>query len=364
MKIVKNPYRRTGLPDGVIKTAGNVRTDPAAVQHLLSRCPVAGETKLRNESALAQKLGIGSLFVKDERNRMGLGSFKALGAAFAIAKKAHEKLDEDLFDAENAASALNGEVFTAATAGNHGMSIAAGARVFGARAVIFIAETVPEAFAGKLETLGAEVVRAGADYEASLIAAKTAAEENGWTLLSDTSWPGYSELPLDVMEGYLAMASETADRLDADGVTPSHVVLQAGVGGLAAAVAAHLRVRWGNDPVMIVVEPDYAPSLQASIEAGRPVVSPGPVSNMGRLDCKEPSQLALKLLAREADYFMTVSDGYVSESLEDLAAAGLETSPSGGAGYAGLKALKAAEECDLGSESEILMFISEGPTDD
>jgi len=363
MKIIKNPWRGTGLKAEKIKAAGDVRADPSGVFALLSHCPAAVISPLVNCEKLAADLGIARLVVKDERARMGLGSFKALGAAYAIAKRAHQRLGDRLFAPGVAKTALTGEVFVAATAGNHGMSIAAGAKVFGARAVIYIAQTVPESFAERLRVFGAEVVREGAEYEASLAAAQTAAEKNGWQLLSDTSWPGYTELPLDVMEGYLAMAAEAAKELEAQNWRPSHVFLQAGVGGLAAAVCAHLRARWGDGPVIVVVEPDAAPALQASIEAGKPVITTGPVSNMGRLDCKEPSHLALKCLAKGADYFQTVSDAYVQKAISDLAYAGLATSPSGGAGYAGLKAALANGQAGVNADSRVLLFLSEGPTD-
>lgn len=363
MDILENKYRKTGLPATATDVEGEVRADPSAVLKLLAHCPVAGVTPIVSAEEIARDLGLQSLSIKDERSRMGLGSFKALGAAYAIAKAAYSAIGEAVFSPDKAAEALKGQVFTAATAGNHGMSIAAGARVFGARAVIFIAETVPESFAAKLTALGAEVVRAGAEYDESLKAAETAARENGWQLLSDTSWPGYSALPLDVMEGYLVMANEAADELDAQDIRPTHIFLQAGVGGLAAAVAVHLRNRWGDGPTMIVVEPSFAPALYASIEAGRPVIAPGPVSNMGRLDCKEPSHLALKALAWAADYFVTVEDDAVTRAIADLEPLGLATSPSGGAGYAALKYLAKSGDCGLDAQSRALIFLSEGAGD-
>ncbi len=362
MKLIKNPYRGSGRPEGVIETQGDVRSDASAGAALLKLCPVAKTTPLVGAPDLAIKLGVGSISVKDERTRMGLGSFKALGAAFVIAKRAAAKLGDEINDPEKVKTVLAGEVFTAATAGNHGLSVAAGARIFGARAVIFIAETVPEDFVVRLAEYGAEVVREGAEYAASLNAAQAAAEKNGWQLLSDTSWPGYSEIPLDVMEGYLAMAAEAAEQFGS--TPPTHIFLQAGVGGLASATAVYARKHWGEDFEIIVVEPSAAPALQASIEAGKSIVTEGPISNMGRLDCKEPSQLALKALARDADGYLTVTDEYVQDAIEDLAGVGLETSPSGGAGYAGLKALRLMGHAGLDANSRVLLYLSEGPSGD
>ncbi len=361
MKIVRNRFRGSGLAAGSVQTIGNVRHDATAALSLLSHCPAASETPLVD---VAHDLGIAKLLIKDERTRMRLGSFKALGAAHAIAKAAFLRLGKDLLNPEMAKGALKGRVFTAATAGNHGLSVAAGARIFGARAVIFIANTVPDEFAARLQSAGAEVKRQGATYEDSLTAAMQAAKKNGWALLSDTSWPGYEAAPLDVMEGYLVMADEIAGQIAARPQRPSHVFLQAGVGGLAAAVAAHLRARWGDGFQIVVVEPEAAPALQSAIEAGHPVVVSGPVSTMGRLDCKEASHLALAALARDADYFVTISDASVTAALPELAALGLATSASGGAGYGALKALATQGAVGLSRQSRALVILSEGEASD
>ena len=364
MSILNNPYRGKGLPPTANLAKGEVRSDPSNVNALLERCPVSAVTPLSGDAKLAARLNIAQIAIKDERARMGLGSFKSLGAAHAIARAAHARIGDAVFNPKQTGTALKGTVYAAATAGNHGLSLAAGARVFGAGAVIFIAQTVPSSFEARLQALGATVVRAGAEYQDSLDAAKEAAEREGWILLSDTSWHGYTELPLDIMEGYLVMAAEAADQLEAQGWRPTHVFLQAGVGGLAAAATAHLRARWGDDFHICVVEPQAAPALQASIKAGKSVIAPGPISNMGRLDCKEPSHLALKCLARGADSFQTLSDAYVADAIGDLAVFGLETSPSGGAGYAGLKSARAENALGLDAKSRVLLFLSEGPADD
>lgn len=291
---------------------------------------------------------------------MGLGSFKALGAAHAIARAAVEAAGADASD-EDLRSALAGTTWVCASAGNHGLSVAAGAHVFGARAVIYLADAVPEAFADRLRALGAEVVRPGGDYESSMRAAGEEADRRGWTLLSDSSWPGYVDLPARVMEGYLVMADEIARAVERP---PTHVLLQAGVGGLAAAMTAAFRAHWGDEPVIIVVEPSAAPALIGSIRAGAPVAADGPVSNMGRLDCKAPSHLALGELARGADWFVTIGDDEALDAVDRLAAHGIATTPSGAAGIAVLLA-GADERASLGldGDSRVLAFASEGRED-
>lgn len=321
-------------------------SDPAPVQALLAQCPAAHVTPLVSADALAGEIGVGSLHIKDERGRMGLGSFKALGAAAAIAKAAQ-------------AGALDDVTFVTASAGNHGMSVAAGAKVFGAKSVIYLAETVPAAFANLLRDKGAEVVVEGADYEASMTAAAQAAEANGWRLLSDGTWDGY-DVGADVMEGYLAMAAEVAEQI---GEAPTHIFLQAGVGGLAASCAVYARRVWGDAPRIIVVEPDQAATLLRSIQAGAPTHAAGGDSSMGRLDCKDPSHIALKALARDADHFMALSDDVVETAIGKLAAHDLATSPSGGAGFAGLLTARAIHALGIDETSRVLLYLSEGPVD-
>lgn len=345
--ILENPFRGQGLPGARRFPKG----DPSGVSGLLARCPAHAPTPLADMPGLAKRLGVARLHIKDERARMGLGSFKALGAAHAIAVAAAAAVGEGPWE-----RALAGQAFIAASAGNHGLSVAAGARVFGARAIIFLAETVPEAFAARLRAKGAEVVRAGATYEDSMAAAEAAAEAGAGTLLSDSSWPGYEDLPAQVMEGYLQLAAEAAEQIDSP---PTHVFLQAGVGGLAAAVAAHVRATWGAGPTIVVVEPEAAPALLESIRAGGMVTAQGPVSAMGRLDCKTPSMIALAGLARDADLFVTISEEEASLAARVLDMHGLATTPSGAAGLAAALAGRPYP----GAEARVLAIVSEGPED-
>ncbi|MEL7131728.1 MAG: pyridoxal-phosphate dependent enzyme [Pseudomonadota bacterium] len=344
--MVANPWRGVG-----VEIAGDLPCDdPADVAALLALCPAHAPTPLLDVPDLARHAGVAQVLVKDERARMGLGSFKALGAAFAIAREAAQVGSDDI------RVALRGRSFVTASAGNHGLSVAAGAAVFGAQAVIYLADTVPDGFAGRLRASGAHVVREGATYEASMAAAERAAVAEGWTLLSDSSWEGYADLPYRVMEGYLQLAAEAAAEM---AEAPTHILLQAGVGGLAAAVAAYARRVWGDAPQIIVVEPAAAPALFESIKAGRLVDTRGPVSSMGRLDCKTPSLIALKGLARDADLFVTLAEAEAQAALPVLAALGLATTASGGAGLAALMA-----GVPMGADARVWAILSEGPEGD
>lgn len=359
VELYKNPRRGTGLTDMSNLATGEVVTDSRAAIALYEQCPQKMATPLEANENLANRAGVANVFLKREDSRMGLGSFKALGAAFAIAKAASRKVAED--PSLTMEKALQGETFICASAGNHGLSVAAGAKLFGARAVVLLADTVPEGFAQRLRDKGAQVVRAGADYEASIEASKKMATEEGWNLLSDGSWLGYSQPARDVMEGYLIMGHEVADQMDNP---PTHVFLQAGVGGLAAACSAVIRQRWGTCVTIVVVEPDAAPALMESVKAGTSVDTNGPVSSMGRLDCKTPSHLALKYLAGEADFFLTVDDGRVESCVALLADMGIKVTPSGAAGVAALLHLSSDAAGDRGiglaPSSRVLCYLSEG----
>lgn len=311
---------------------------------LLTRCPAASVTPLEVAPMLARAAGVGAVHVKDERNRMGLGSFKALGAAYVIAR-----------DAE--AGHATGRTYVTASAGNHGLSVAAGAQAFGARAVVFLAETVPESFADRLRGFGAEVTRHGAIYEEAMAGAAQAATDRGWALLSDSSWPGYFDRPRTLMEGYLVLMREAVDQMP---VPPTHIFLQAGVGGLAAACAAHARQSWGSTPRIVIVEPEAAPAVFRSVEAGRPQVTEGPESAMGRLDCKEPSLIALNGLARDADDFLLITEDEGAAGSAACAEAGFPTTPSGGAGLAGLLAARDNPDAlGLRRDARVLVILSE-----
>ncbi len=341
MHQIKNPWRGGGLTDASMADVPMPSVDAKAAEALIRRCLSEDETPL------VEVPGFGAqVWAKDERGRMGLGSFKAFGAAYVIAYQAVQTGAEDL------STALNGRTYVTASAGNHGLSVAAGARLFGAKAVVYLADTVPEDFAERLRGQGADVVREGAEYEASMDAAAKAATDNDWTLLSDSSWPGYFELPHRLMEGYLVMAAEAARQMPEP---PTHIMLQAGVGGLAGACASYFRHVWGDAPHIVVVEPEFAPALIESVQAGKSVITSGAVSNMGRLDCKEPSLIALNGLARDADSFVTITEAEASDILPVMAEHGLATSESGGAGFAACRLI------ELGADARVLCILSEGP---
>lgn len=367
MELLHNSFRGTGITPLEGMADKHVSVDAAKVMDLLQHCPAAKQTELHDHHELASELGIDRLYIKDERARMGLGSFKSTGAAYVIALAASKAIENSPFTLETATpeqlkTLLPNETYICSTAGNHGLSIAAGARVFGAKAVIYLSSSVPETFAERLTGYGADVVRHGESYEDSFYGALARAEKEGWTMLSDTSWPGYTEIPTQIMEGYLIVSSEIVKQL-ADQPTPTHIFLQAGVGGVAASATAYFRDQWGDEPMIVIVEPEAAPALIDSIKVGKPIEAKGPVSSMGRLDCKEPSHVALGCLSREADWFITLSDEQVESTTDWLTAAGIASTPSATAGLAVVQQSQVGDEVrtqlGLSENSCVLVIITE-----
>ena len=321
--------------------------DSARPLALLAACPAYRASPLVRVAD-----GDRTLMVKDETGRMGLGAFKALGGVYAVARLLEARLGVAA-QALVGQTAAAGVTFVCASAGNHGMAVAAGAKLFGAKARIHLAPQVSEAFAIRLRGRGAEVVRSGGNYEESVAAAVADAEASGAIHLADGSWSGYTEPPRLVMEGYTVIAEEMRRDFTSSGEWPSHVYLQAGVGGLAGAIAYMIRLNWDVQPEIVVVEPDAAPCLQASAVAGHMVTVEGPVSIMGRLDCKTPSLLAFDILRMAADRFVTVSDAQAEAAAARAAVLGFATTPSGAAGLAG-------RDAEAGAVARPLVILSEG----
>lgn len=355
------------------------RDDIATAQAEITQWEGYAPTPLLHLPSLAEAIDVADILYKDESPRFGLASFKALGGAYAAQHLLRNEVaritGEDVTLADirmgKYADVCAQVTLISATDGNHGRSLAWGCRRFGAPCKIYIHAEVSEGRAVAMRDLGAEVIRISGDYDESVALAKRKAEENNWFVVSDTSWPGYSEPPRHVMAGYGVMTDEVSDALEQ---APTHVFLQSGVGGMAAGIIAALRQYWGDDsPRFIIVEADRAACLFESARTG--TLTNVPIEQetiMAGLSCGHPSQLAWPILAEEAQDFVTIPDEIVAPTVR-LLARPLGNDPAieaGESAVAGLSALiLARDDADLSqalgldSSSRVLLFGSEGVTD-
>jgi len=328
------------------------RTAAEMVERLLARCPVHETTPIHNLPHLAKALGVGSVFIKDESDRLNLGSFMALGGAYAVIRLVLDEavlrlgrvVDADQLFSPEVREIASTMTFACATDGNHGRSIAAGSRLVGARASLFVHEGVSSTRVEAIRCFGADLITVRGTYDDAVDEAETASRYNGWILVSDTSRNGYEQIPGIVMQGYTALIREALASL---AELPTHVFVQAGVGGLAAAIAAYLALTFApaEMPKVIVVEPERAACLFGSVRAGkRTKVSTDEPTAMAMLECYEPSLTAWRILIRCAHAFMTVSDTSAALAKATLAwpkgnDRAIRSSESGAAGLAALMTL-------------------------
>jgi diaminopropionate ammonia-lyase len=375
--IPARPYRlllnrRHGTPGIVVLPDGGFRRARAEIEAWPGYAP----TPLVELPDVAKAARVAAVHYKDEGSRFGLGSFKALGGAYAVQKLLTTELarrdvapNTSAAELESGAhkAATRGITVTCATDGNHGRSVAWGAQRFRCRCVIFVHEGVSQGRRDAIAKYGAEIRVVPGNYDHAVRACAHEAERENWFVVSDTSWDGYTEVPRDVMQGYRLMADEAAAQLD---TPPTHAFVPGGVGGVAAAVSVQLRARYGSALKLVVAEPEKAACLLASAEAGQPVAVEGDLDTlMAGLACGEPSLLAWQELERGAFAFMAVSDDSAVDAMRLLA----RRSPkvvAGESAVAGLVALLLAAAdpfsrgmLGLGPDSRVLLFGTEGATD-
>jgi diaminopropionate ammonia-lyase len=360
LRVAVNP--RAAARDAGYGAAALTAAGFAAAEREIASWPGYAATPLVRLDGLARHLGLASLWYKDERGRFGLKSFKALGGAYAVRRV--------LVRQNRPAREVT---VTCATDGNHGRSVAWGARLAGCNCVIFIHATVSEGRAAAIRSYGAEVVRVPGNYDDAVRRAAAEAAERGWFVVSDTSYPGYRDVPVDVMHGYGVMAAEIRRQLLAEEV-PTHVFVQVGVGALAAAICAAFWLAWGpRRPRFVAVEPERAACLLESIVAGRPVAVHGDLETvMAGLACGEVSELAWDVLGTGADAAVALGDDWALAAVRALANPrngdpAIVAGETGGAGLAALLALRDhpdhGAQLALDAGARVLLLGSEGDTD-
>ena len=314
-------------------------------------------TPLVSLNKLSEILKLNKIFYKDESKRFNLKSFKALGGAYAVEKVT--KGNKDM-------------IVSTATAGNHGRSVAWGAKKLGMKCKIFISEYVSEFRAEVMRSFGAEVIRVKGNYDNSLKECIKQSKNNNWQIVQDVAWEGYKLVPKLTMAGYSVMMKEISEQIKNQKI--SHVILQAGVGGMAAGTIAGIAKYLDNVPKIIVVEPESAACVLESIKAGRiEKISIKKESLMGGMSCDEVSLVPWEILKNSVSHCVTVSDNYISKTVKSLANCEFsnEKIVGGECSTPGIISLvsmsndtKIREKINLNENSNILLFGCEGDADE
>ena len=337
------------------------------------RLPGYRPTPLVAADRLARDLGIGKLWVKDESSRLGLPSFKILGASWGVLTALESHLGDlapwgSLDDLAVKLRPLRPLTLAAATDGNHGRAVARMARLLGLEAVVFVPRGTARARIDAIASEGARCDVVEGTYDDAVA---RSAEEAGerCLVISDTSWPGYEDVPRRVIEGYSTIFWEIEDELNRRREQrPNVVVVQVGVGALAAAAARHFRrPAVADPPALVAVEPVGAACLKASMEAGEIVTVPGPHDSiMAGLNCGTPSVVAWPVVSRTIDVYVAIGDERARDGMRLLAREGIEAGETGAAGVGALLEVTRGEARDalaLGSGSRALVLCTEGATD-
>ena len=350
-KLLVNPGRRHG--------ADAPRPHVASAE-FHRRFPGYAPTRLVDAPGLAAELGLASVSVKDESQRLGLPSFKILGASWAVyqllvRRLGHDPEWRDLDELRTALAPLGPLTLVAATDGNHGRAVAHMARLLGYAARVFVPVGTAPARIDGIESEGAPVTVVDGSYD-DAVRASAALATDDVLVVSDTSWEGYTDVPRTVIEGYATIFAEIDEQLTDP---PEVVMVPMGVGALAAAVAQHYAAR----ATIIVVEPLSAACGMASAEAGHPVEVAGPHDSiMAGLNCGMVSIIAWPTVAAGTDVFVAVDDAAAEQAMRDLAEIGVVAGETGAAGLAGLRAAAATRSLDLAGR-RVLVLCTEGATD-
>jgi diaminopropionate ammonia-lyase len=346
----------------------------------ISHWPDYQATPLYSLENLAADLQVDKIWYKDESQRFHLKSFKALGGAYAVVRQLKSEIKKRTGVEPGTDDLLNNKygqivskiVISCATDGNHGRSVAWGCQLFGCQCVIYIHRDVSEGRKLAMENLRAEVIRITGNYDESVKMADSEAKAKGRIIVSDTSYPGYMEIPKDVALGYGVLLAESIEQMV--GEIPTHIFIQGGVGGLASAVCAYFWEYWGEmRPRFIVVEPENANCLQQSAKSGKPEVVEGRLETlMAGLACGEVSELAWKILDTGGNDFLTINEETVPLTMQLLGSGfnGDMKIEAGESAVAGLGALITArnhsadsEKLGLDETSRIYILGTEGATD-
>lgn len=336
---------------------------------------------------LAQLLGVGGIYVKNEAERLNMSSFKVMGGSYAVYRlvrrllgRENEDLSFEYLTSKECHDLLGDVVFCSATDGNHGRGLAWACKQLNHPCKIYVHSETSLPRIDAIKRFGAEVTVVNGNYDDAVRQAAEDAAKNGWHVVSDTSWPGYEEIPTWIMQGYTSILLEAQEQFSGMGIVkPTHVIVQAGVGAMAASVVGFYSALFPNDPpLFIVVEPDKAACIYESIAAGDGKchsVKGDLDTIMAGLACGDPSPIAFDILEKNADIFIQTPDNVAARGMRILGCP-LKGDPmvvSGESGAVPLGALFAlrTDEIDdelkaalkLDRDSQIFMINTEGNTD-
>ncbi|MGW2815936.1 diaminopropionate ammonia-lyase [Streptomyces sp. NPDC001415] len=335
---------------------------PSEVRDFHAALPDYGLTPLTELPPLAEELGVGRVFVKDESRRLGLPAFKALGASWAVRR----------ILAERAASGEEPGPVTLVTAtdGNHGRAVARMARLLGQRAHVFVPRGVHPRAVSAIAAERAQVTEVAGPYDEAVRLAAEASAGADSVLVQDTAWPGYERIPGWIVEGYSTLCTEIDEQLTAEGVTegPGLVAVPVGVGSLAQAVVTHYRSRPSERaPALLSVEPEAASCVLDSLSLGAPLSISTGDTTMAGLNCGTPSSIAWPYLRGGLDAAVAIPDAESTRAAARLADLGVSSGPCGAASLAGLRAVLMGAGSDerratlgLGPCSVVVLLSTEG----
>jgi diaminopropionate ammonia-lyase len=313
-------------------------------------------TPLIELNKLSKELNLNKIYYKDESKRFDLKSFKALGGAYAVERVS--KGNKDI-------------VVATATAGNHGRSVAWGARRLGLKCKIFISEFVSDARGQAMSELGADVIKVKGNYEKSLIECIKQSTDNNWQIVQDVAWKDYMVVPKFTMAGYTVMMKEIVDQISQKKI--SHIILQAGVGGMAGAMIAGIARYLENIPITIVVEPDSAACVLESIRTGKiEKIDIKRESLMGGMSCGEVSLVPWEILKNSVKYCISLPDDDIAKTMKFLGngnfsnekiIAGENSAPGVISLIASCEDEMIKKKMKLDKQSNILLIGCEGDTD-
>jgi diaminopropionate ammonia-lyase len=347
-------------------------TPSSGVTAFHATLPGYAPTPLTDVPELAAPLGVGRVLVKDESHRLGLPAFKILGASWAVARVVARRagLAEPVtLDALRVAAQADPVTLVTATDGNHGRAVARVAGWLGLGAKVFVPAGVPAGAVAAIASEGADVVVLDESYDDAVAAAAAAAGASGTVLVQDTAWPSYEEIPGWIVDGYDTLCIEIDEQLRAAATrAPDLVVVPMGVGSLAQAVVTHYRREGLADaPAVLGVEPGAAACVLAGLLAGRLRSVDTTTTNMAGLNCGTPSSLAWPVLHAGLDAAVAVADHDASAAVDDLAALGISSGPSGAATLAGVRAALTGPDAGrrraalrLGPDSTVVLLSTEG----